>query len=182
MGKFSTPEVPFVEAAIKGGRQKPSLIVLHSSFTPTKAGAAWAIALANHRSRALESVHYLVDEEQAVRCVKDNEVALFGTDIDTKHTLGVELCDDPSGSESRWDDKEHEAMLNNLADLVAQLCLAYGIKPRFLAASELSRWRKWRKKSRGGIVTYGFLSSTYWPESYFMKLVKAHIEMHKLAN
>lgn len=131
-----------------------------------------------HRTYAKESYHYILDEKFIYRLVPDDYQAMFAPD--TKNTIGILLCDDPSALNSRWEDSQHTSMLAMLADLVAKLCLAYGIKPRLLKSDELSRWKKWRVKRRGGIVANGFLAQTYWPQDYFLTLVKANIEKYKL--
>lgn len=180
MTRFNKPNVPFVEAAHKGGHQRPTLIVLQSSFTSSLSGAALAMAHHMHRSISKESYHYILDEAFVYRMVHDDRVAMYAPD--SKHTIGILICDDPSGPSSRWDDRHHIGLMSKMADLVAQLCLAYGIKPRFLTNEDLSRWKKWRIKRRGGIVTNGFMNKTYWPEEYFLALVKANIEKHKAIN
>lgn len=175
---MSLLDYPYVEPQIKGGRQRPSLIVLSSSFTTTDSGAAFGLTHSMHRGHIKESYHFVVDEAQTIRCVDVKMVAIY--EEDTKHTVGVLLCDDPSGAESRWDDRQHVLLLQRGADLIARLCVDYKIRPQFLNQEELSAWQRWRIRRRGGIVTTGFMSQTYWPSDYFLTLVKANIEKHKL--
>lgn len=178
MGRFTKPNVPHVEAATTGGRQRPSLIVLQSSFTTADAGAAYAIAMRMHNPQVDYSWHYVVDAAQIIRCVDDRTIAHHRPQ--PKHAIGIQICDDPSLSSDRWEDTPHSLLLSRTADLVAQLCLFYGIRPLYLSEAELTKWHKWRRKGRGGIVVEGHMAQGYWPDDYFLTLVKANIEKHKL--
>lgn len=181
MTRYSKPNVPFIEASKKGGKNRPTLIVLSSSFTTSDSGAALGIAKYWYTNHAQESHHYIVDEAAVYRCVDDSRLAVFSKNS-TQNALSVHLCDDPSGTIERWDDAAHTKLLSNAADLVAGLCLFHGIRPRYLSDLELKKWRKWRLKRRGGIVVQGFMAQGYWPEDYFLTLIEAHIQKHKFAN
>lgn len=177
MAKKEKPQVPYVEATIKGGRQKPSLIVLQSSGTSAVGGAARAIAMTFHKTNATKSFHYVVDELGAVNCVDPIMGAAHSGD--NVHSIGILMCDDASTHPNRWDEQIHSLMLAQLADLVAQLCLIYGIRPRYLSEVELKKWRKWRSKRRGGIVVKGQMMLGYWPIDYFFTLVEANIAKYQ---
>jgi hypothetical protein len=174
VGRVSMLDYPYVEPHLTGARQRPSLIVLQSSMTTSYGGAAFGIAMCHHKNDAKESYHYVVDERSAIRCVDVKMEAQYAPD--TRHTIGILICDDPSGPISRWEDSSHALLLNHMAVLVANLCIAHRIPARFLTSEELQRWSKWRIKRRGGIVVNGFMANTYWPEDYFMQLVRNNIK------
>lgn len=177
MGRYTKPNIPFVEASHKGKRQRPTLIVLESSFTTSSEGAALAIANHMHSKFTTQSVHYVVDEAKIFRCVDDRISSLHSVDV--KNSICVRICDDPSAPIGRWDSKSHQDLLSHTADLVAQLCLLYGISPRLLTYPEWQKWQKWRNKRRGGVLVQGFMAQAYWPSDYFMTLVEAHMTKYK---
>jgi hypothetical protein len=72
------------------------------------------------------------------------------------------MCDDPSDRRGlrRWDDHDHIRMEIRAARLVAELCLAYGIRPYFVPAWKL-------KLGIRGVTTHAemskaFKASTHW--------------------
>jgi N-acetylmuramoyl-L-alanine amidase. len=191
MSKFQPPVAPFVEARNKGGKQRPTLIVLSSSWTTSDKGAALGIANTLHRSNSPEkSFHYVVDEESVFQCVWDHVVALHcGYD---KGSIGIKMCDDPSLLLRRWSDKPHQKVLYRLAELTAQLCLAYGIPARFLTDEQLLKWSKRKWKSKGGIVTSAQMSRVFnlpdqqdpkeWSRYEFLYFVHEGISKHRESN
>ena len=180
MGQYSSPNVPFVEARATGKRHRPSVIALDPSFTSTEIGAAYALAVSMNGTGATTSYHYVVDSQQTYRCVPESNSAYFNDD--SKKMLGVLVCDDPKSTPGRWYEHTHEALLAEVADVVAQLCLIHDIRPRYLSEPELKKWQKWRSKRRGGILLHDHMTKGSWPEDYFMRLVNAHIAKHKLVH
>lgn len=174
---MSMLDYPYVEPKWQGRRQRPSLIVLQSSMTTSDSGAAFGLAMAHHKGYTPESFHFVVDEAVAIRSVDVKMEAEYAED--TRHTIGILLCDDPSGLPSRWEDQAHGLLLNKLAELVANLCIEHKIPARFLDSEGLDRWSKWRIKRRGGIVVNGFMAQTYWPSDYFLDLVEARVAAHR---
>lgn len=165
--KFRPPNVPFIEAYNKGGKHKPTAILLEPTFTTSVKGAAFGIANNLHRSKDLGSWHYVVDEAETYRCVWDNLVALSDPSEDSRGILSVKICLDPA-KKFAWDDPQPSALLRRTADLVAQLSLAYKIPTRYLDRSEEARWRAHRRRSRGGIILN---IPGDWPTGRFMSLV-----------
>lgn len=180
MPRLSLSDIPYVEASQVGSRHRPSLIVLTSTFSDTRPGVAYAAAFGAHSRQANWSAHFTVDADSTYRCL-DLKMAGFHA-TDNRDSLGVRLCDDPSASPARWDEPDHAAMLARTADLVARLCLLYGIRPCFLSDLELSKWRKWHLKRRGGIVIQGDMSLGHFPRENFLALVEVNIAKYKYIN
>jgi hypothetical protein len=183
--------VPEILARSFGGPQNPGLIVLHSTVTSTKAGAARNVARFFQTEAQPTSAHYAVDAADVIQCVPDHRIAYHcGYNQDS---IGIEMCDMPVlGSMShwlvppvkrlgarplfhggritplRWIEPTHRAMLARTAHLTAELCLAYDIPIRLLDNSELEDWdTRGRRAVDGGIVTHAqmsavFKKSTHW--------------------
>jgi N-acetylmuramoyl-L-alanine amidase CwlA len=93
-------------------------------------------------------------------------------------SIGIEMCDMPSDAKKRWDDKSHRDMEALTADLVARLCLAYGIPVRYVNAADL-------RKGKKGITTHAEMSQAYhksthwdpgaWRRVRFMSRVRARV-------
>lgn len=175
-------DVPFVEAVVKGRKQRPSLIALDPSFTSSDPGAAYAVAMTMHKPSARESVHYMVDAGTTLRLLSDHISATPNVGSMSPKTLTIRICDDPRGAVNRWYEDEHSELLFRLSDLVAQLCIKYHIRPQMISETEYSRWLKWRIKRRGGIWITHPMNAVPFPEKYFMSLLKANIEKHRLSN
>lgn len=158
MSTYIAPSPPFIAARWMGGSQTPKLIVLHSTVGPTKAGSARGVANFFARETNKTSAHYVVDEGEVIQCVKDHVVAYHcGYNQDS---IGVEMCDYPSDKASRWDDAEHLRLERRTARLVAELCMAYDIRPYYVPAIAL-------KLGVRGITTHAqmslaFKASTHW--------------------
>jgi len=174
MGGLPRPYVPFVEARVVGRKQRPSVIVLESSFTSANSGAAYALAMMYHGPRAVKSYHFVVDESTVLRMVHEDRTVYLQDP--QKKSIAILIADDPSESPGRWDQHVHAATLSRTADLVAQLCLNWGIKPEFLTGLEKTKW--WKKRS--GIIIQGHMAQGYFPKQYFLTLVSAYIETYKL--
>lgn len=172
MGK-PTSQVPFVEAHYKGGKQKPTLIVLRSSNTPSVRGAALAIAHMWHqRNSPVDSCHYVVDEATAYNCVPD-KVAANPSSFGPKGSLVINVCGEPEDSRLDWSDTSRAAVLKQTAKLVASLVIRYRIPIRYLTKEDEMRWSRWRSRRRGGIVVdvYGD-----WAWTEFLTEVKQIVE------
>jgi N-acetyl-anhydromuramyl-L-alanine amidase AmpD len=101
-------------------------VVIHGTVSPCKKGGARAIA-AYFRTTVTtpSSAHYVVDPGEVVQVTYDSVEAYHAPP--NIHSLGVELCDPQTGKDGRWAYPAHEAMLHHAAELVAQLCAAYGV-------------------------------------------------------
>lgn len=177
LDKFKSVEP---KKTLVGPKQMPTLIVLTSSFTTAQAGSAYAHAMTMHTQSARESVHFVVDESETISVVPTYREASPRALEDVRKMIIVRICDNPSDSPDRWDYRTHSLLLHRTADLVAQVCITHGIKPRYLGEPEFKRWSKWRTRIRSGIVIRGLMAQGYFPEDYFLRLVEANIAKHKL--
>jgi N-acetylmuramoyl-L-alanine amidase CwlA len=156
---------------------------MHSTVSPCVPGGARSTALFFSREDNKTSAHYVVDPAEVIQCVGDHTVAYHcGHNQDS---IGIEMCDMPDAkSKKRWDDANHKAMLDRAADLVADLCLAYNIRPWFVSASAL-------KRGVHGVTTHAEMTAAFhqsthwdpgaWPRVRFMRLVRKKIAAKKKA-
>lgn len=176
---YSPPAPPVIAAKHHGGKQSPELIVLHSTVGPTRSGSARAVANYFARGTHTASAHYVVDEAETYQCVGDHTVAYHcGWNQDS---IGVEMCDNPSPVNLvRWWDAEHRRMRRRTERLVAQLCLAYNIRPYYVGVRSLVAGEK-------GITTHAAMSKAFkksthwdpgaWPRRLFMRRVRRQIAL-----
>lgn len=122
------PSPPYLGPANHSGsaNNKPiHRVVIHATVSPCEKGGARNIARYFRRTANFASAHYVVDPGEVVQVVYDSVVGYHAPP--NQHSIGVELCDPMTGPGSRWADKNHAAMLERAAELVAQLCLAYDV-------------------------------------------------------
>jgi N-acetylmuramoyl-L-alanine amidase CwlA len=181
MPKYRAPSPRMIAARWTGGSQTPRLIVMHSTVSPCKPGQAEAVAHFFAGEDNKTSAHYVVDPGTVVQCVGDHTVAYHcGHNQDS---IGIELCDMPDQqSQARWNDANHRAMMTVAARLVAQLCLAYNIRPWFVTVPGL-------KVGRRGVTTHANMSQAFkqsthwdpgaWPRIRFMRMVRAEVRKIK---
>lgn len=137
MSKFQTPDVPFVESKTHGGKQKPKVISLFPTNTNSNVGAALAVAQNWHRNGHHSWVgHYVVDEQQRFRCVRDNVIAR--SDGTIKGEIRIAVCAEPTSRTHFWSEDEHGDVLDRSAKLVAELSLAYRIPIKVLGDEKFS--------------------------------------------
>lgn len=174
------PAPAFIAARWKGGRQTPRLIVMHSAVCPCRKGAARGVANYFARTSRKASAHYSVDPYEVIQSVGDHSVAYHcGYNQDS---IAVEFCEYPSQKKSRWDDAPHRAMEKRAARLVAELCLAYGIRPYFVGAVQLRLGIK-------GVTTHVEMSRAFrrsdhwdpgaWRRYRFMREVRRQVRAIK---
>ena len=177
-------DAPYIPAKYQGGKQTPTLSVIHSTVGPTKAGSARAIARYGQNPSSPASWHYAIDAAEVIQSVHDHTVAYhcgFNSD-----SLGYEMCDNPSRLTAiRWLGRDHKAMLDRTARAVARNHAAYGIPVRFLTDAQLRTWNaNGRRTKDGGIVTHDQMSRVFkrsthwdpgkWPADKFLSLVKKY--------
>lgn len=164
MTKYEPPIMPFVEAKLKGGKQRPRVIFIKPTFTSSDFGSALAIAQRWHRGASFwEAGHYVLDSKKRFRCVRDNVIA---GEIDAdKGALRIAVCAEPISGDVFWDVEVHKEVLRKTAELVAELTLIHNIKVRYLEKGELSKRQRFSMRRRGGI----FIEETVgWPLQTFM--------------
>lgn len=171
MTKYQAPNVPFVEAYLIGSKQKPTAIAIELSMTTSEKGAALAIATRLHKpSSPSKSYHYISDEAGSYRGVWDN-LAAHGNPY---RALSVLVCAEPGDDVRLWGKPTHAPVRHRAAELVAELILAYKIKPRYLEGADLARWMKRKSRRNGGIIVH---VPGVWPHETFLADVKAHLVM-----
>jgi hypothetical protein len=141
--------IPFVQAHHVGRRQRPTSVLLRTSFTTGDKGAALGIANAwTNPYNKMDSCHYVIDEARTYRCVPD-KIEAMPTRIPSKvhGTISVNLCYDPPAGPSK-------EVLYRSTLLVARLCKCYRIKPRILSETEMDKWMDHKWRSRGGIILH----------------------------
>jgi N-acetylmuramoyl-L-alanine amidase CwlA len=185
--QYKAPAPPYVGPAAhtSSGSNKPvNRVVIHSTVSPCEPGGARRIAAYFRSPSSGGSAHYVVDPGEVVQVVYDNVVAWHAPP--NENSLGVELCDMPSAtSAARWADKDHRAMLDRAAQLTAQLCLAYGVPPRFRTVVGL-------RLRRRGVTTHANVSKAFgqsshwdpgaWPRAAFMRDVRRYYRATKRAH
>ena len=165
-----------------GPRRCPiSLIVVHTMEGHEKPRTARGTAtwLAGGLARypaPVASAHYLVDAVEIVRGVRDEDVALHAPGANACG-LGIEHAGRAGQTAAEWRDAYSEAMLRLSADLVATLCVRYGIPARHLAPQQL-------QAGESGITGHAQVSaawhrSSHWdpgpefPWQWYLELVAA---------
>lgn len=177
MTTYPPPTPPFIPAKHQGGKQTPRLVVMHSTVSPCREGIAKATAEYFARGAVVSSAHYSVDPGAVWQSVGDHTVAYHcGFNQDS---IGVEMCEYPSRVNlARWLDPAHRRMRRRAARLVAELCLAYDIRPVYVGATKLRAGEK-------GITTHAAMSAAYkrsthwdpgaWPRRRFIRQVRRQI-------
>lgn len=211
--QFKPPTPPMIPARFHGGASTPGLITMHSTVSPTRKGAARATANFFATEATPTSAHYCVDNAEVIQCVGDHTVAYHCGYND--ESIAIEMCDMPNAATIshwllpkrlrtgrrpvfhgrrinplRWMEPAHRDMLRLTAQLVAELCLAYDIPPRFLTDAQLRAWdRAGRPASMGGIVTHAQMSRVFkrsthwdpgrWPSQTFLRTVQHKVTLAK---
>ena len=75
-----------------------------------------------------------------------------------------------------WEDATAIRVLYRAADLVADLILLHGIRPRYLDVEAERKWFKHRWRSRGGLIVRVLGE---WPYESFLKDVEAKMIVRK---
>lgn len=140
-GMTAPPTPPIIPAKYHGADTNLPVhrIVMHGTVSPCEYGGARNIARYFQDPSYVSSCHYIVDPGETIQCVDDWTVAYHAPP--NEHSIGVELCDPQAGPDSRWDDANHQAMLDRAAGLVRQLCLAYEVPMVWLMPGDLAAWR-----------------------------------------
>lgn len=137
---YPAPNPPMVAAKWHGGAQTPQALVMHGTVSPCEVGGAEATAHFFATEDNKTSAHYVVDcgndsQKPVIQCVGDHTEAYHcGYNY---NSIGIEMTDAEVGSNSRWNDANHTAMIARAATLAAELCLAYGIDPQRPTVAEL---------------------------------------------
>lgn len=178
MSKYPTPSMPYVQARYQFGRQTPTAIILRASMTTSDEGAALGVAQMWHRAPSVwKSGHYTVDAAKRFRCVPDNVIAGDPGSCE-KGGIRIAVCAEPFSRTTFWHEEIHLPVLYKTAELVAELTLAYKIKPSYLELEALEKWSKKPRRRRGGIIvdtTDNFPYQTFLDEVMAQRALKMHI-------
>lgn len=184
---YAPPDPPYMGPArfySRGGNKPISRIVMHSTVGPTGKGSARGIAnYFAHSVTRPSSAHYVVDAGEVVQVVYDGDVAYHAPP--NTHSIGVEMCDNPSATSSaRWNDADHKALFALAARLVAELCLAYDVPPWYVGPIRLRMGHK-------GVTTHAAVRDAFhetdhwdpgaWPRIAFMREVRRQVKAIKAA-
>ncbi len=180
--QYAAPSPPYLgpanKSSGKGNKPPVNRIVIHSTVSPCKRGGARAIAAYFRSKAAGGSCHYVVDPGEVVQVVYDGVIAWHAPP--NKNSIGIEMCDYPHGSsKARWKDAAHKEMLERVAKLTAELCLAYNVPRKFLKPADL-------KAGKRGITTHNNVSLAFrqsshwdpgaWPRVRFMRKVRKYVK------
>jgi hypothetical protein len=137
--------IPYVEAVHRGKRQRPTAVLIRTSWTTDLRGAANGVAQAWHNPyNRIESCHYVIDEAVVLRCIPD-KIQAFPTKANHKGAISINVCYDPPVM----------PMFTTMclaAEQTARLCKLYRIPVRLLSEADEERWMKHKWRSRGGII------------------------------
>lgn len=158
---IAPPAPDFIPARYKGGKQVPTLSVIHGTVSHDDPGTARQIAEWWHGPASPQtSAHYVVDPRELIQCVGDHTIAYHcGYNF---NSLAWELCDEQVGPASRWKDADSRWIIQRAQDAIARAHLAYGIPIRLLSDGQLRAWDKaGRPAELGGIVTHAQMSRVF---------------------
>lgn len=173
-------DVPFVQArnyTPTGGRAI-DLIVVHDMEAPETPSTAENVASwFAGPSAPRASAHYCIDNDSAVQCVRDEDVAWHAPGANHSG-LGFEHAGYANQTEADWSDGYSEAMLRISAELVAERCASYGIPIDFVDAGGILAGAR-------GITTHAEVTKAYpnlgshtdpgpgFPMGHYLDLIRA---------
>lgn len=162
-------------ATHNSGKRKLSsinLIVMHD----TEGGTAKSVAEYFATSQSGGSAHLVVDDNTCYRCLGDDEIPWGAPGANTTG-FHIEQCGYVSWTSVIWN-KTHRKTLLRAAYKAAYHAKKYGIKPRFLTATNL------KAGTRNGITTHAECTKAFggthtdpgagWPRILFMGLVRGY--------
>ena len=167
MRDWFSETLPYVEVTHQGGRQRPSSILIKTSWTTGDKGAANGIAQAWHNPNSrVESCHFVVDDVQTLRCVPLGRASFPRVEA-FKGAVSICVCYDPPAEPT-------EATLANAAKLTARVCKRYHFPGRHIEPSECRQWYERGWKRNGGIV---FDLPDVFPVKYYLELVQDELAL-----
>lgn len=206
MTTYPAPSPEFIPSPNCGGSQRPTLLVMHATVGPTKAGAARAVARMFQSPARKASAHYTVDEAEVIQSVGDHTMAWHcGYNHDS---IGIEMCFYPLADSlrnwllpkseqtgtahagiipMRWLQPTVRRMFRRAANLAGDLCLTYGIRRQYLGVKKVLAWDEaGRPAHLGGITTHAVMSKAFkrsthwdpgaWPRRLFLRRVRTHVQ------
>lgn len=172
---------PFIEARnyTRGRAVQIQLVVVHAMEAPEKPDTAESVArwfAGEDAPRA--SVHYCVDVNSVVQCVRDTDTAWHAPGANG-NGIGIEHAGYSAQAAPGWDDPYSRAMLARSARLVAEKCLEYGLPAVWLEPAALLAGRSGITSHRN--VTLAFRRGdhldpgTAFPAQHFVSLVRERL-------
>lgn len=167
--------VAFVQAAHHGGSQSSvNRIVIHATVSPCVRGGAKSVANYFATTTRAASAHYVVDPGVVVQCLTERTIGYHAPP--NTGSIGIELCDPQTGAASRWQDANHQAMLEVAARLTKQVAQRWSVPLVKLSAADL-------KAGKRGVCGHVDVSNAFgltdhsdpgtgFPWAQFMDLVK----------
>lgn len=159
-------------------------VVLHATDTAETPARAEACAtyFANLESRKA-SAHYVVDCDTIVQCVREDAVAYHAKGAN-KFGVGIEHAGLARQTRAEWLDDYGLKMLHLSADLVAGVCVRWGVPVQFVDAAGLKRGTR-------GITTHSECVKAFggshhdpgpgFPMDYYLGLVRESLDDTKPA-
>lgn len=124
------------------------LVVIHTTESPERKGAARTIAnwfaLGDMAPNARVSSHFVIDEAETIRCVRNEDIAWHAGRVNP-YSIGIEHVGLARQTSADWRDEYSIQMLGRSALVVGLICHVYGIPARRLSKDELL-------SNMGGIV------------------------------
>lgn len=168
----------YIPAKNHGGTPNQPIrrIVMHGTVTPC--GRGWALQVAHmfattSRDASTQKVH---DPGTSIRCVPDNVVA-YGAPPNTG-ALHHELTDPQAGSGARWQDADHQSMLQLAAADVARDATRYKIPVKHIGPADLLRGARGICGHKDVSLAWGLTNHVDpgpdFPWSQFLALVRAY--------
>mgnify|MGYP001566525582 CR=1 FL=1 len=155
-------------------------IVIHATVSACRRGQAWATAQYFARSTAGGSAHWTTDPSEIVQSVPEDRYAWHAPP--NSHSLGMELCDPmvyPGTNRelpaSRWQDADHQPMLQLAAGHLRQVADRHRIPLRWLTIGEVAAGG--RGFCTHDDVSKAFRQSSHWdpgvgfPKAQFMSYI-----------
>lgn len=146
-----------------GRKDKPRVIVLHTTENSTAPGVARNVATwfagKGHAPPPEASAHYIVGPEEILGCVDEQDTAWHAPPANP-YGIGIEMVARAAYTAEDWARPEVEEMLERATMLVADICGRWAIPVAFLDEEALRR-------GDAGITTHAAVSrafgkSTHW--------------------
>lgn len=151
----ATDNLPFIKAKYftVSDRKDIRVIVIHDMESAEKGDTAETCAKFFQITTRPASAHICVDNNSAVRCVLDKDIAYQAPGCNNDG-LGIEHAGVAAQTADQWHDDYSTAMLGLSAKLVADWCFKYNIPAQRLTVAQLIAGQK-------GIVGHGDVTAAY---------------------
>lgn len=134
-------------------------IVVHSAECGETSNADRGVGTWFQNPASKVSAHYGVDNDSITQYVDEAHVAWHASQVND-WTIGIELAGKANQTREEWLDAYSLALLENAAELIADICRRYDIPCAVLGASEV------KAKTKGiyghAVVRVAYGSGTHW--------------------